>query len=227
MQPLGTGLRKRAQIDLANRNMFLWVAGVSVVVGFALVGVLFLSQMLLFNERVLSEKNNTVKNLKSNIKVVKEIEPKVKKLDANQALISSKMKDDDQAIQVILDALPSEANSLALGASLQNVLLANIDGLTVQSLQVKPVAGSELLGSDGYVVDGSSTSVNEIIFNFSVSGDETALKQVLVNLEKSIRTIDIVSFSIESQSETRLLTVQGRAFFEPAVKVELKEKTVK
>lgn len=227
MQPIGAALRKRAQIDLANRTMFLWVTGVSVLVGFALVGIIFLSQMMVFNERVLSEKDKTVSNLKLNIKVVKEIEPKVKKLDANQALIYSKAKEDDQAIQVILDALPSEANSLALGASLQYVLLTNIDNLVVESLQVNPVAGAETINSDGLVVDGSSLSTNEIEFTFSVKGDEIALRQLLVNLEKSIRTIDVVSIRIESQGNNRLLTVQGRAFFEPAIKVELKEKMVK
>lgn len=227
MQPVGTALRKRAQIALANRTMFMWVAGVSVLLGFALVGIIFLSQMLLFNERVLIEKNKTVKNLETNISVVDELEANVKKLDANQSLIDSKAKSDDQAIQVILDALPSDANSLALGASLQNRLLADISGLIIQSLQVDPVDGAELLSGNGLVVDGSSKVTNQITFSFSVSGDDAALKQALVNLEKSIRTIDVISVKIESQGSNRLMTVNGRAFFEPAIKVELKEKTVK
>ena len=50
MQPKGVAIRKRTQIAMANRAMFLWVAGVSVVFGFALVGSIFLNQMLLFNE---------------------------------------------------------------------------------------------------------------------------------------------------------------------------------
>lgn len=227
MKPAGTALRKRAQIDLANRNMFLWVTGISVLVGFSLVGIIFLSQIMAFNGRVLSEKDKTVSNLKSNIKIVKDIEPKVKKLDANQALIYSKAKDDDQAVQVILDALPSEANSLALGASLQYVLLANIENLVVESLQVNPVSGVETISEGGLVVDGSLSSSNEIDFNFSVKGDEAALRQTLVNLEKSIRAIDVISIKIESQGDSRALSVQGKAFFEPAIKVELKEKMVK
>lgn len=227
MQPTGTALRKRAQIAVANRTMFLWVAGVSVLLGFSLVAILFLSQMAIFNEKVLSEKGKTVKTLKANIATVKDLEKEVKKLDANQALLNSKAKEDDQAVQVILDALPSDANSLALGASLQTVLLANISGLIVQSLQVKPVAGAETLSSGGLVVDGSETFSGEIAFSFSVEGDEDALRQTLVNLEKSIRTINVTSLKIESHGETRLLTVQGKAFYEPAIRVELKEKTVK
>ncbi len=227
MQPVGTALRKRAQIALANRTMFMWVTGVSVLLGFALVGIIFLTQLMLFNERVLTEKNKTVRNLETNLSVVDELESKVKKLDANQLLIDSKAKSDDQAIQVVLDALPSEANSLALGASLQNKLLAGINGLTIQSLQVDPVDGAELLAGDGLIVDGSSKTTNYITFNFSVSGDDASLKQALINLEKSIRTIDVSSVKIESQGINRQMTVSGRAYFEPAIKVELKEKTVK
>lgn len=211
MQLKGVALRKRTQIAKANRVMFFWVAAVSVVLGFALVGIIFLSQMLLFNERVLQEKNLTVTTLKSNNDNIKTLESEVRALDANQSLIDSKARSDDQAIQVILDALPSDANSLALGASLQNKLLAGIDGLTINSLQVDSTL---------------SNLQNEISFSFSVGGDEKALQQVLRNLEASIRTIDVTSLKIESQGAIRLLSVQARAFYEPARVVELKDKTV-
>ena len=50
-------IRKRQQIAGANRTMFLWVAAISVVVGFCAVAALFLTQNMLFNEKVLSEKS--------------------------------------------------------------------------------------------------------------------------------------------------------------------------
>lgn len=230
MQPKGAALRKRTQIAVANRIMFLWVAGVSVLVGFSSVAVIFLAQMLLFNEKVLQEKAHTVSTLKINNDSVKALEAQVRVLDTNQALIDSKAKPDDQAVQVILDALPAEANSLALGASLQNKLLAGIDGLTLNSLQVDPVIGVESLSGDTSVIDASPVSSglqNEITFRFSVNGNESALRQVLHNLEISIRTIDISSLKIESQGATRMLSVQARAFYEPTRVVQLKDKTVK
>ena len=230
MQPKDAALRKRTQIARANRVMFLWVAGVSILFGFALVGSIFLTQMLLFNERVLQEKDRIVAILKSNNSNVQELESQIRVLDTNQALIDSKASSDDRAIQVILDALPSDANSLALGASIQNKLLANITGLTLNSLQVDPVVGIESLTSDVSVQNVSSalpSSQNEIAFRFSVSGNETALKQVLLNLELSIRTIDVISLKIEGQGSTSVLSVQARAFYEPARIVQLKDKTVK
>ncbi len=230
MQPKDAAIRKRTQIAKANRTMFLWVAAVSALVGFALVGSIFLTQKLVFNEKILSEKDKTVSTLKKNNDNVAELEAQVRILDTNQALIDSKAKSDDQPIQVILDALPSDANSLALGASLQNKLLADIAGLTINSLQVDPVIGVESLSGDSSVQDTSTASASDqsqITFRFAVSGGEDALKEVLKRLERSIRAIDISSLRIESQGSNRVLTVQARAFYEPTRTVELKDKTVK
>jgi len=228
MPAKGQGIRKRTQIDMTNRTMFIWVAGVSVLLGFAIVGSIFLIQMIVFNEKVLAEKSKTVSTLEIDNKNIVELQNQVRALDANQALINSKTPSEDKAIQVILDALPSEANSFALGASLQNKLLANIDGLTLNSLQVDSVAGVESLDDNAVSLDTSTTAVqNEITFSFSVSGSVDALKTVLKNLENSIRTIDITTLQIENEGEGLNMKVGARAFYEPAKVVELKDKTVK
>jgi len=49
---------------------------------------------------------------------------------------------------------------------------------------------------------------------------------VLENLERSIRLIDIQVLRIESQSSNQLMTVQARAFYEPAKTLELTDKVV-
>ena len=222
MQSKGVALRKRTQIAKASRLMFFWVAGVSVVVGFALVGAIFLVQMLTFNEKVISEKNKTIATLKIDNENIGTLKDEVRKIDTNQSLIDSKAKPEDQAIQVILDALPSDANSLALGASLQNRLLAGVSNAKLESLQVDSV--NNFLPSD--LVIGSVVQ-NEIPFTFSVSGDQAGLRKILQNLELSIRTIDITSLKIENQGASQILTVQARAFYEPARQLTLKEITVK
>lgn len=231
VQTKEAALRKHTQITKANRNMFAWVASISVVVGFAVVISLFLVQRIVFNEKVLAEKDKTVATLKANNDSVAELEAQVRILDSNQALTQSKAKESDQALQVILDALPSDANSLALGASLQNKLLVGINGLTIESLQVDPVLGVESISTESGIEDVSGSDVSQsetqITFRFSVSGSETALRQVLDRLERSVRTIDVLSLNIESQGKKRLLSVQARAFYEPARVVELKDKVVK
>ena len=221
----GPAFRKRNQIAQANRTMFIWVAAVSAVFGVALVAVIFLVQMLIFNEKVLAEKQNTIKTLEIDNTNITKLESAIRVLDTNTALASVKADSDDQTIQAVLDALPSEANSLALGASLQNKLLSGINGLSLNSIQVNPVEGVESLSSN--TTTAYSSSDNEITFNFAVSGDETALKQSLVNLERSIRTINIVSLEIQSQGTTQVMSVSAKAFYEPTKVVQLTDKVVK
>jgi hypothetical protein len=231
MQPNDAAMRKRTQIAKANRVMFLWVAVVSVIVGFGLVGSIFLAQKLFFNEKVIAEKQKTVATLKADNANVPQLESQIRVLNTSQALIDSVAQPTDQPVQAILDALPSDANSLALGASLQSKLLGGINGLTVQSLQVNPVTGVEQLASDGTSQASTTTttsgSSNQITFSFSVSGTSQVLYQVLNNLERSIRTINVTNIRIESQGANQVMTVQAYAYYEPAVNLQLTTKLVK
>ncbi len=227
-----TALRKRQQIANANRMMFLWVAGASVLVGITLVASIFLLQKAWFNEKVLAEKAKTASILTENNKVVTDLKDQVRVLNTNQALKDSMNANESQPVQVVLDALPSDANSSALGASLQEKFLSD-GALTIESLNVDPVAGIES-DTDSSVEDASSSSVSssdhQITFRFAVSTDATnasALKSLLQKLERSIRAIDLTSLNIETQGSRLLLTVEGRSFYEPAKTVELKDKTVK
>lgn len=228
-------LRKRAQIAKANRTMFFWIIGASLIIGASVVVAIFLGRNLVYNEKVLFAKNETVGTLRDNNKAVPELENAVRVLDTNEALASAKANPEDQNLQVILDALPADANSLALGASLQNKLLANIGGLRLTSLQVTPVVGIESLDAEADVaaepVEGEEGSApngaKEVTFQFSVTGSQDELKQVLVNLQRSLRVIDIRTLTIASGTDAALsLSVDGRAFYVPAKTIELTEKEI-
>lgn len=229
MKPNDAAIRKRSQIAKANRTMFIWIAVASALVGVALVVSIFLAQKLFYNEKVLGEKQNTVSVINHNNEIVPELEDQVRVLDTNSDLASVKANSEDQAIQVILDALPSDANFSALGASLQNKLLVGINGLSIESLQVDPVVGVETLTGDnsGSATTSTQTTDNEITFQFVVRGDQDALRKVLENLERSIRTIVVTSVRIETASNGTQMTVQGKAFYEPAKTIELEKKVVK
>lgn len=231
-----TAIRKRQQIANANRMMFMWVAAVSAIVGIAIVVSLFLLQKAWFNEKVLAEKSKTASTLVQNNKVIGELKDEVRVLNTNEALKSSMTQGEDQPVQVVLDALPSEANSSALGSSLQEKFLSD-PALTIESLNVDPVIGVESQ-TDANVQDASSSSTSsstatgdhQIAFRFSVSTDAnnaSALKNLLQKLERSIRAINITSLATETQGARLVLTVDGHAFYEPAKTVELKDKTVK
>lgn len=219
MQKSDSALRKRQQISNANRMMFIWVAAVSAVVGIAAVLGLFLFQRLVFNEKILSKKQQTLSTLVANNKAVDGLEENVRLLNTNQSLLDVRAKPDDTPLQVILDALPADANSSALGSSLQNVLLP-AENVTIESLTVNPI--------DGEASD--STTEGAIEFSFSVSAPANqidSLRELLRRLERSIRAINVTSQTIEMQGAKITLSVTAQAFYEPAKTIELKNETVK
>ncbi|MDQ5932331.1 MAG: hypothetical protein QG649_416 [Patescibacteria group bacterium] len=208
-------LRKRQQISKANRMMFLWVAAGSGVVGVALVLTVFLVQQLVFNEKILAKKNDTSSSLEKSKKAVQPLREKIAVLNTNDALLKSRAKESDQALQAIIDALPDSPNTAALGASLQNVLIPG-QGIELETLKVDPI-GEE--GGDG-----------PLTFTFSVStsrGSIAELRNLQQRLERSIRAINVNSVLIEMSSSKATMTVNGEAYYEPARKVELGTETVK
>jgi len=223
MKPNDVAIRKRSQIAKANKTMFIWIAVASALVGSAVVVSIFLAQKAIFNESVLSLKQQTVSNLDNNNTVAPELKSKIQVLDTNQALMLSKANESDQAIQVILDALPSDGNSLALGASIQNKLLAGVPGIiSVDSLIVDPIVGVESFTS-GTTLDATATkAASEVTFHLSVKASQDAVKTILKNFERSIRLLTITSMQIESQPDGDLVTIQGKAYFEPAKNIELR-----
>ncbi len=210
-----TAIRKRQKIQDSNKTMFLWVAGMSALVGLALVVSWFLFQQISFRTAVISEKNKTLSTLQQNNDIAGELISNVRKYEANAALNSSKTDADDKTLQVILDALPSEPNPLALGASLQEKLAAGVSGIAIDSLSVAPIVAGE-------------TEANQMPFRMVVKADAAdKLKALLFRFEHSIRTISIDAVSLERSTTDYTMTVDGHAYYEPAVSLELTKKTVK
>lgn len=209
-------LRKRQKIQDSNKTMFAWIAGMSALVGLSLVVSWFLFQQLTFRTEVIGAKNDTLSTLKENNSIADELISNVRKYEANAALNSSKTDADDRTLQVILDALPSDANSLALGASLQEKLAAGISGLTIESLKVDSAAAEK------------GSSATKIPFKMTVKADNADnLKDLLFRFERSIRTISIDNLTLERSSSEYTMTIDGHAYYEPAASLNLTEKTVK
>jgi hypothetical protein len=222
-------LRKRQQIANANRTMFITVAAASALVGVAVVISIFLGQKLLFNEKVLSEKQRTISTLQKNNGVASALKDSVRVLNTNQALTDSKALPDDQPLRVVLDALPSDANSSAFGASLQQVLLVGSD-ISIDTLTVNPVAGVESTASDTTATDAVTTGDNTITFSFSVSTSSEGadnLRQLLQRLEHSIRIVHVASYEIERQGPRLVLKATAEVYYQPETTATLKDKVVK
>lgn len=219
VQSKDVALRKRQLINESSRKMFLWVAMASAIVGFSLVVSWFLFQKIMYKEKVLAEKYNTVSTLESNLKAAPELADNIRVLETNAALNSMKANASDKALQVVLDALPASENTFALGASVQSKLISGADGVQLESFSV------DQTGADGTI--STSGDVRPVIFTATISSNSvSALYDVLDRFERSIRTIDIDSLAIEKTDSKMTLTVQGHAFYLPAKEIQLEKKAV-
>ena len=221
-------LRKRQQIQKVGKNMFIWVAGAAAIFGVCAVLSLSLFERITYKQAVINAKNETADTLKENITAAEQLKKEVRVINTNQALLDTPRLDDTEPVSVILDALPSAANSSAFGASLQQKLL-NVDGVAIESLTVNPIPGVENISRDSTTQDSSSED-GEITFRFSVSvasGRANVLQEMLRRLERSIRTVTLTSVTIEQQGSKITLSAEGKAYYQPAKTIELDEKTVR
>ena len=219
MDKSAAGSRKRQQISQANKMMFVWIAGVSVVVGISIVLMVFLVQKIWYGEKVIAEKSKTVSTLEKNLANVSELRDNIRVLNTNEDLGSARLNESDSSLQPILDALPAYANPTALASSLQTKLLAGVPGIVVETINVDPSES----GDSG---DGTSP----IDFTFSVSADANnydAFRQVLERLEKSIRPFNVTGLTVEGQGKRLIMTVNGESYFSSAKQIELTQKVVK
>ena len=216
-------IRKRQQIDSSKRTMFIAVAVVALISGIALVVSFFLVQQIIFHGKIIAEKQDTLNTINSNINTIDSLKDNVRLLETNTALNAVKSSQESSALQVILDALPAEANADALGASLQIRFAGEVSGLKIDNLQV--VVPDE--NSTSTSMENVDTSGNTVSFNMSVSGSADMLKAFLVRLERSIRVIEITSVDIQSGSGDLTMNLVGKACYEPARKIELETKVVK
>ncbi len=217
-------IRKRTLIAKTRKTVLIWVGGASCIVSAAVVMSVLLVQTIVFNETsVLKPKNTTVKQLEKNIAAIPELKAEVRVLNTNPELKVVRVRDDSKPLQSILDALPADDNRLALGASLQQKLLSDIPGLTVDSLSVDPsVDGGQVVAESS--VEGG---LQELAFTASISGEANALKLALQRLEKSIRAINIKSINATSAAPNTSLQITGVAYYLPEPSLDLTKKVVK
>lgn len=213
-------LRKRQLISNSSRKMFLWVAGASVVVGFSLVAAWFLVQQIIYKEKVLTVKGQTVSTLRKNNAAAPKLAANIRVLETNQDLASVKATPNENAVRVILDALPSDNNVLALGASMQQVLIGGAQNITLESFAISQA-------SAGIKITIPDSAAKAIPFSALVSSsDPNAIKDLLKRLESSIRTIAIDSIKLEQSTNRMSVTIQGHAYYAPAKTIQLTDKVV-
>lgn len=218
--PRLTGLKKRQQIELAGRNMFIWVVAAAVAVSFCLATGQYLFSKWEYTNRVLGAKYKASDTLGKNISSANELKKQVDALVANTDLASVKTNPDDSTTKSVLDALPIANDSAALATSLQQAIL-NRSGVTIESITL-PAETEE--GEDTAPNNGDPV---EIHFSFVVSGSYDKVRQMTRDLERTIRPIKIISMTMNGNDASLRTNIDAVTYYQPAKTVNATQETIK
>jgi hypothetical protein len=218
--------QKRTQIASANRNVFFIVAGASLIVGFCIVGSIFLVQQIAFRAKVIGEAQETVSTLESNITNIETLETRVRALGThNRNLMYVAQGEDMSALRSIADALPVVDNPAALGARISDKIFG-FEGVRLESLRISTSNRQSISGPSPSVSAVPSTTALTTDFDFRITSNdgELGILAALRNIELSIRTIDIESFKLSFSSRLEL-SAKATAYHTNPVITVLSEKT--
>lgn len=249
-------LSKYTGIAKARQTVFFAVAGASVVTAFAGVSIYFIAQNIIFNSKVLSEQGKSIETIKSSHKNITNpdngVEKKAKELqaslDAREGLRDLIPGNEGSSLRLIVDALPAEPNTAAVGSSLNQHILSGLP-IKIESIRVEPVSSEKAnqktveltsaqkrqLERDPNKEDKVSRNLKPINFTFAVSAENNGdkdpnvnvLNEVLKRMEKSIRTFRIDNYKFEYTKKNATLTISGQAFYLPKYDLSLKNKEIK
>ena len=216
-----TGLKKRQQIEVAGRTMFVWVAIAAVALSFCIATGQYLFTKWDFNNKILGKKYTTAQTLANNITNAQKLKQEVDNLTANQDLASIKTNPDDPNTKSVLDALPTTFDPAALATSLQQVVLSR-SGVSIENISVPPdmdvSAGAEAPSAKG---------PQEIKFSFAVTGTYDKIRTLMIDLDRTVRPMKLTSMALSGDDENLRAAFDFVTYYQPAQTVSLGEEEVK
>jgi Tfp pilus assembly protein PilO len=225
IEPRLTGLKKRQQIEHANRTMFIWVAIASVAISICIVASQFFIQKLIYNQRVINAKMKASDTLSKNIQNAKTLKEEVDALVGNQDLSAVKTNPEDANTRSVLDALPSKADPTALATSLQQVILSRsavvIESITVPSDDTTTDQNGET------AAPADSSAPVEQPFSVTVTGSYDKIRAMIIDLERTIRPMKVTAINLNGTDASMRVTVEGVTYYQPAKGTSLKSEVIK
>jgi len=217
-----TGLKKRQQVIVANKKVFMWVAIAALIITVCIVVSQFFFRQFMHNLDVIAAKSATNKTIVQNKENVKTVVAKVDAMLANENLSKARANQGDRNFQVILDALPATGDAATFANSLANVILppanASISSLSagVQGASVATVPAAQ----------GSESTPQMLPFVVGLSGNADQFQEALRRIERTIRPINVTKIMITGDTSTSSMTLDGNTYFLPSVQINLGTKEI-
>ncbi|MCL2038736.1 hypothetical protein FWG86_02455 [Candidatus Saccharibacteria bacterium] len=225
---------KRTFIDKANYLMFLSIALASALVAITAVSLDYLSKMITFQSEVNAQKQATLDITEANLRNFEVVMAEINDLRENQNLIAAAKNQEyrDEPLRVVANALPASQNLAAFGASVANLIITRVgdNEAVTQGISV---------GRDSTVLPQVETSAHTMNMAFQVigglgcEGQATAcdqpvgISQILSNLEKSIRLIEVNAATFVFRSPTLIeLSIQANGFYTAPTTVNKTSRTL-
>jgi Tfp pilus assembly protein PilO len=224
-QTVNSPTSKRELINKANTTTLIAAGIAAFLVVFSLVSSKSLLSQAGYQNRVISEKKKTLKQLNSNIKARDTLVDSYEAFENTSSNIiegnsnGTGDRDGDNA-KIVLDALPSKYDFPALTASLEK--LATGQGLAIESF-----TGSDDEVAQSTQQSSASPTPVDMAFEMKVTGGYPQLQSFISVLEHSIRPIQIQKLSVLSTDKGISEEITGKTFYQPEKVLELKAKVVK
>lgn len=211
-----TGLKKRQQIEVAGRTMFIWIAAAAVSVSLCVATGQFLFGKWQHNNKVIAAKSKASATLSSNLNNIPELTQEVDSLVANQDLASVKTNPSDPNTKSVLDALPTTFDPAALGTSLQQVILSR-SGVAIENIVVpQDVEGTTQ----------ATSTPQEMPFSFVISGEYGQVQNAILDIERTIRPIKILSMNLTGTDADLRASVEAVTYYQPPKSVTVGEEVI-
>lgn len=244
-----TGIKKRQQITNTRKQVFTWVALAAALVVICLVVGWNLMQRINYQNKVNRDVGKTAQTMHDNVEAVDKLIKNVNALKANAALSLPNLKADDSTVfQVVIDALPTEDDSVALSSSLQNKILSK-SGVTIEQINVDTTESDSSSGSSSSSSSSSSNSssgssssssksgvskaddvqfpvAKPITFRVSLVGSFDSVKSALQDIESTIRPITITKLTIDGSDDKLNATIEAQTYYSSKVNFKLGKKEI-
>ena len=236
-----TGIKKRQQITNTRKQVFTWVALAAALVVICLVVGWNLMQRINYQNKVNRDVGKTAQTMHDNVEAVDKLIKNVNALKANAALSLPNLKADDSTVfQVVIDALPTEDDSVALSSSLQNKILSK-SGVTIEQINVDTTesdsSSSSSSNSSGSSSGSSKSGVSKaddvqfpvakpITFRVSLVGSFDSVKSALQDIESTIRPITITKLTIDGSDDKLNATIEAQTYYSSKVNFKLGKKEI-
>ena len=217
---------KRGAISKANAQMVIIVA----ISAFVVVFSLFLAKALLsqnnYQGRVTTEKTKARNVLKENLAAYDQLAKSYSAFNATSTNViggTPNGNGDKDGInsKITLDALPANYDFPALASSIEKIV-------STSGLKMSAITGTDDQLNQQNNQSASDPKEVEMPFSFSVSdANYTGIKQVISNLQLSIRPMVIDSIEISGGVNNMSMTVNAHTYFKPAKDVSITKKVEK